>query len=53
MSKSRTIDETPANRHRFLDCLRLEFENLPQMIFLEERETTTLSMRFNPVHVRH
>jgi hypothetical protein len=35
MPKSRTIDETPDNHHRFLECLQLEFENLPQMMFLE------------------
>jgi hypothetical protein len=35
MPKSRTIDETPDNHQTFLECLQLEFENLPQMMFLE------------------
>jgi hypothetical protein len=46
MPKSRTIDEPPVNHNTFLDCMQLELENLPQMMFLEERKTTTLSMRF-------
>jgi hypothetical protein len=49
MPKSRAIDETPFNHHtflEFLDCMQLEFENLTPMTFLEERKTTTLSMRF-------
>ena len=35
MPKSRTIDETPVNHHTFLECLQVEFETLPQMVFLE------------------
>jgi hypothetical protein len=35
MPKSRTIDETPVNHNTFFDCMQPEFENLPQMMFLE------------------
>jgi hypothetical protein len=53
MPKTRTIDETPVNHHSFLECLQLEFETLPQMMFLEGTKATTLPMRFIPAHDQH
>ena len=35
MVKSRTIDETPYNHQPFVECPQLDFENLPQVMFLE------------------
>jgi len=35
MVKSRTIGETPDNHPTLLECPQLEFENLPEIMFLE------------------
>jgi hypothetical protein len=47
MPKARAIDETPDNHHAFLDCLQLEFETLPQMMFLEGTKDHDL---VEPIH---
>ena len=48
MPKSRTIDETPDNHHMSLDRLQLEFETLPQMMFLEETSDHNLVDAIHP-----
>jgi len=42
MPNSRAIGETPHNHQTLLECLQLEFENLPQIMFLEETKDLDL-----------